>query len=123
MIKMKITYDPFKEIIIKDRVKFENLDDLLYMFAQLRATGQPVALNWANGVVFIHAPLPPNTDELVEDFLKGRIYYVGVNFAQMDQYQPFLVYKSKQGEIPIPILNVSSSQMLSELADWLKTQS
>ncbi len=120
---MKITYDPFKEMIIKDIVKFENLDDLLYMFAQLRASGQPVALNWADGVVFIHAPLPPNTDELMEDFLKGRIYVVGVNFALMDEYQSFLVYKSKQGEVPVPILNVSSSQMLSELAKWLKTRS
>ena len=60
--------------------------------------------------------------KLVEDFLKGRLYYVGVNFALMDKYEPFLTYKSQQGEIAVPIINVSSSQMLSELAKWLKTQ-
>ena len=50
MIEMKITYEPFEEIVIKDVVKFEELNDLLYAFAQLRAAGQPVALNWAEGV-------------------------------------------------------------------------
>jgi len=119
---MKITYEPFKEIVIKDFTRFEELKDLLYMFAQLRAVGQPVALNWAEGVVFIHFAMEPVTDELVEDFLKGRLYYLGVNFAIMDKYKPFLVYKSEQGEVPVPILNVSSNQMFSELAKWLKTQ-
>ena len=119
---MKITYEPFKEIIIKDYVKFEKLDDLIYAFAQLRAVGQPVSLNWAEGVVFVHSVMPPTTDELVEEFLKGRLYYIGVSFALMDKYEPFVTYKSPQGEIAVPIINVGSSQMLSELAKWLKTQ-
>ena len=120
---MKIVYDPFREIVVKDFVKFGNLKDLLYAFAQLRAAGQPVALNWAEGVVFVHMPMQPITDALVEDFLKGRLYYTGVNFALMDEYEPFLTYKSQQGEIAVPIINVGSSHLFSELAKWLKTQS
>jgi len=119
---MKITYEPFEEIIIKDYVKFEKLDDLIYAFAQLRAVGQPASLNWAQGVVFIHAVMEPTTDELVEEYLKGRLYYIGVSFALMDEYEPFVTYKSPQGEIAVPIINVSSSQILSELAKWLKKQ-
>ena len=120
---VKITYEPFKEVIIKDYVKFEKLNDLLYMFAQLRVAGQPVALNWAEGVVFIHVPMELVTDELAEVFLKGRVYYVGVNFALMDKYEPVVTYKDLQAVVPIPLINVSSSRMLSELAKWLKTQS
>ena len=79
---MKITFEPFKEIIIKEYTKFEKLQDLIYAFAQLRAVGQPVSLNWAEGVVFIHSVMPPDTSELiVEDFLKGKLYYISVNFA------------------------------------------
>ncbi len=122
MIEMKIIYEPFKEIVIKDCVKFENVKDLIYSFAQLRAVGQPVSLNWAEGVVFIHFAMEPTTDELVEEFLKGRLYYIGVNFALMDKYESVVTYKSRQGEIAVPVINVSSSQMLSELAKWLKTQ-
>jgi len=43
MVEMKITYEPFKEIVVKDYIKFEKLNDLIYAFAQLRAVGQPVA--------------------------------------------------------------------------------
>jgi len=58
----------------------------------------------------------------VEEFLKGRLYYIGVNFALMDKYESIVTYKSRQGEIAVPVINVGSSQMLSELAKWLKTQ-
>jgi hypothetical protein len=42
---MKIRYEPFEEIVIKEYIKFEKPDDLIYAFAQLRALGQPVSLN------------------------------------------------------------------------------
>lgn len=118
---MKITFEPFKEIVIKDYSKYEKIEDLVYAFAQLRAVGQPVSLNWAEGVVFVHSVMAPNTDELIEEFLKGRLYVLGVNFAVMDKYEPHIIYKSPQGEIALPIINVSSNNMLSELAKWLKT--
>lgn len=120
---MKISYEPFKEVVIKEFTRFENLQDLVYAFAQARASGQPVSLNWAEGVVFLHTPLPPNASKLVaEDFLKGKLYYVSVTFAIMDKYQAHLTYKGPQGEISVPVINVSSSHILSELAKWLKTQ-
>jgi hypothetical protein len=123
VIGLKITYEPFKEIVIKDCMKFEKLEDLIYAFAQLRAMGQPASLNWAEGVVFIHVAMQPITEELVEDFLKGRLYYVGVQFALMNKYRPVLTHKSPQGEFSLPVINVSSSRLLSELAKWLKTYS
>jgi len=123
VVRLKITYEPFEEIVIKDCVKFEKLEDLIYAFAQLRAMGQPASLNWTEGVVFIHVAMQPITEELVEDFLKGRLYYIGVQFALMNKYKPVLTYKSPQGEISVPIINVSSSRLLSELAKWLKTYS
>ncbi len=120
---MKITFEPFKEIIIKEYTKFEKLQDLIYAFAQLRAVGQPVSLNWAEGVVFIHAVMPPDTSELIaEDFMKGKLYYISVNFALMNKYEPSVTYKNPQGEMAVPIINVSSNNLLSELAKWLKTQ-
>ena len=119
---MKITFEPFKELVVKDYTKFEKLEDLIYIFAQLRAVGQPVSLNWADGVVFIHTAMELTTDELVDEFLKGRLYYIGINFALMDRYKPQVTYKSPQGEIAVPIINVSSSRILSGLAKWLKLQ-
>ena len=120
---MKITFEPFKEIEIKEYTKFEKLEDLVYAVAQLRAVGQPVSLNWAEGIVFTHAVMPATTSELVaEDFLKGKLYIISANFALVDRYKPSITYKSPQGEVAVPIINVSSNSILSELARWLKTQ-
>jgi len=72
---IKITYEPFKEVVIKEFTRYEEIEDLIFIFAQLRASGVPAALNWANGVVFVHSLIPPATDQLMEEFLKGRIYW------------------------------------------------
>ena len=119
---MKIRYEPIEEIVVKEYVRYENLQDLLYIFAQLRASGQPVALNWAKGVVFTQTLLPPDTDQLMDDYLKGRLYISNVAFALMADYKQVVRYKSQEGEIPIPVINASDSKALCELAEWLKAQ-
>jgi hypothetical protein len=120
---MKITYEPFEEIIVKEYVRYEDLQNLLYIFAQIRTSGQPVSLNWAKGVVFTHAPLLPSTDQLMEDFLKGRLYFVSVNFALMPDYKQVVYYNPPEGQkIPIPVINASDNKALCELAEWLKTK-
>jgi hypothetical protein len=120
---MKITYEPFEEVIVKEYTRYENLQNLLYIFAQFRASGQPVSLNWAKGVVFTHAALPPSTDQLMEEFLKGRFYIVNANFALMPEYKQVIHYTTPEGQqIPIPVVNASDSKTLCEIAEWLKAQ-
>jgi hypothetical protein len=121
--KVKIKYEPIEEIVVKEYVRHKNLQDLLFIFAQLRASGQPVALNWAKGVVFTHTTLSPSTDQLMEDYLKGRLYIASANFALMPNYKEVVHYNSPDGQqIPIPVVNVSDSKALCELAEWLKAQ-
>jgi hypothetical protein len=119
---MKIKYEPIEEIVVKEYVRYENLQNLLYIFAQLRASGQPVSLNWAKGVAFTHSLLPPSTDQLMEDYLKGRLYIVSAHFALMPDYKEVVHYNSPEGQIPIPVINASDSKALCELAEWLKAQ-
>jgi len=116
---VKITYEPFKEVIIKEYIRFEKIEYLIYIFAQLRASGAPVALNWANGLVFVYSPLPPENDQLIEEFLKGRIYWTNVSFAEMPEYKA--VYETKQ-KVQVPIVNVSSSPIIGQVTEWLKQQ-
>ena len=116
---IKITYEPFKEIVIKEYIRFEKVEDLIYIFAQARVSGAPVSLYWANGVVFVHEPLPPDTDQIVEDLLKGRVYWTNVSFAEMPKYKP--VFETRE-RVQVPIINVSSSPVLTQVAEWLKQQ-
>ena len=116
---IKIIYEPFKEVVIKEYIRYEKIEDLIFIFAQLRASGVPVALNWANGVVFVHSGLAPDTEELMGEFLKGRIYWTNVSFALMPEYEP--VYETKE-RAQVPILNVNSSPIFVQVTQWLKQQ-
>jgi len=116
---VKITYEPFKEVVIKEYTRFEKIEDLIYIFAQLRAGGAPVSLNWANGIVFVYSALPPDTEQIMEEFLKGRLYWVNVTFAVMPEYKPILETKER---IQVPIVNVSSNPIIRQVTEWLKLQ-
>jgi hypothetical protein len=119
---MKITYEPFKEVIIKECVGYKNLQDLLFIFAQLRASGQPVSLNWAKGVVFALSSLPPSTDQLVKEYLDGRLYIANASFALMPDYKDAVNYVAGGQQMPIPVINASDNVALCEIAEWLKAQ-
>ena len=116
---LKITYEPFKEIVIKERVLYERIEDLIYPLAQLRASGAPTALNWANGVAFVQVDMPLESDQLIEDFLSGKVYWTHVSFALMPAYKPTVETKER---VQVPVINVSSNPMMSQVADWLKQQ-
>jgi hypothetical protein len=116
---VKIIYEPLKEVVIKEYTYFESIEDLIYIFAQLRASGAPAVLNWANGLAFVYAALPPDSDQLIDEFLKGRIYWATVSFAKMPQYKQVVETKEK---IQVPVINASSNAILSQVTEWLKQQ-
>lgn len=120
--KLRIRYEPYDEIVVKEYVRFDKIDDLIYIFAQLRAAGQLASANWANGVLFTHSMLTPDTDKVTEEFITGRLYYTNVSYALMPDYKSAVRYKGPEGEILVPVINVSSSKTLSKLAEWLKSQ-
>ncbi len=122
MSKLRIRYEPYDEIVVKEYVRFDKIDDLIYIFAQLRAAGQLASANWANGVLFTHSMLTPDTDKVTEEFITGRLYYTNVSYALMPDYKSAVRYKGPEGEILVPVINVSSSKTLSKLAKWLKSQ-
>jgi hypothetical protein len=116
---IKISYEPFKEVVIKEYVRFEKTEDLVYIFAQLLAGGAPVSLSWASGLVFVYSPLIPDTDQLIEEFLKGRIYWTNVSYAEMPQYKPIFETREK---VQVSIINLSSNPMIRQVMEWLKQQ-
>jgi hypothetical protein len=116
---VKITYDPIKEIVIKEYIRFENVEDLIYIFAQLRAGGAPVSLSWANGLVFVNSPLVPDTEDIMDDFLNGKIYWTNVSFAEMPKYKPIIETRER---VQVPIINLNSSTIIVQVMQWLRQQ-
>ena len=116
---VKITYEPITEIVIKEYIRFEKIEDLIYIFAQARASGSPVSLSWANGLVFVNCALPPETEDIMNDLLKGKIYWTSVSFAEMPEYKPLIATRER---VQVPIINMSSSPIIVQIMDWLKQQ-
>jgi hypothetical protein len=116
---VKITYEPINEIVIKEYIRFERVEDLVYIFAQLRAGGAPVSLSWANGLVFVSSILPPENDEILDAFLKGKVYWTNVSFAEMPQYKSLIETRER---VQVPVINVSSSSVIAQVMEWLKQQ-
>jgi hypothetical protein len=116
---VKIAYEPINEIVIKDYIRFEKVEDLIYILAQLRAGGAPVALSWANGLVFVNSVLSPDNENIMDDFLKGKMYWTNVSFAEMPEYKSLIETRER---VQVPILNLSSSPIVVQVMDWLKQQ-
>ena len=116
MSHMKITYKPAEELIILEMVEYSP-EKLAETGALIQEAGRPVILNWAEGVVFHHMPLPFNTKELLKERQQGRIYWASVIYAPLPEYQPTL----KIGPRDIPIL-ATPNPLLIQVAKWIKEQ-
>jgi hypothetical protein len=113
--RVKILYKPAKEIVILDYFQFTK-ERLNQMFARIIHVGLPVMAQWAEGVLFIYFPLVPDTNDLMENYLRGRIFWSSVNFALMPKYAPSV----KVSGLEIPVVDVSEHPVLRETAKWLR---
>jgi hypothetical protein len=55
----------------------------------------------------------------MEEFLKGRIYWVNVSYAEMPEYKSIFETREK---VQVPIINLSSNPMIGQVMEWLKQQ-
>ncbi len=118
---VKITHRPLKEIVISEVVYYDSPEKLAYSYAPLKLTGQPVILQWADGVVFIFTLIPPDTDRLMDDFLDGIIYWGGVMYSLMPQYHHTITLSPETGgTIEIGVQDASANTNLVKAASWLK---
>ena len=111
---MKFTYMPAKELVILEMVEY-TLEELAQTSALIQETGRPIILNWAEGIVFYHSPLPFNTKELLKERKAGRIYWVSVMFALMPEH----VHTLKIGPRDIPVV-ATPNPLLQRAAKWIK---
>lgn len=115
---ISIRYEPFKEIIVMNYVKFPSVDDLV-RFANISAGGKTVGVYWANGVVFIYYPLS-GTNTVAKSIMEERkAYWTFVGFALMPEYKSIVETREK---IIAPVIDMSGSPVFQRVAEWLKKQ-
>ncbi len=113
--EIEITFQPVKKIIIHDCIKLP-IADFLKRIELMAISGQPVALCWAEGIVFLPLPYHPSSDIVIEDTLKGTLHWSAVIFSVMPEYQAI----KKFGAREIPIIDQSAIPHFKQVARWLK---
>ncbi len=111
---IEIEHRPVRHVTIIDCTKL-NLKELSERFAALIQMGQPIPLQWAEGIAFFHIPMPLETSDLIERYLKGETIWQSVIYAIMPIYRPSL----KVGGFEVPVLNGNTNRVYREVAKWL----
>ncbi|GBC75226.1 hypothetical protein HRbin06_00542 [archaeon HR06] len=110
---VKVSYDPIKEIVIFEKVKYD-LEDFIRVIGLVSGMG---LANWANGIIFVYHHLPWS-ETTIKEALNGRLYWYHVAYAELPKYKPTL--ESKDGRIRIGVIDVSNNEIMDKVTKWLK---
>lgn len=113
---IEVAEKPVKKLFVGERVYYEKHEDLATVLALSAATGQPVALYWAEGIVFIVSPAYQDSDLMAEKYLEGEIHWSSIAYAKLDDFAEHIRVKGME----IPVIDASKSKMMKEVAIWLK---
>jgi len=116
--EIEIKYTPIKRVKIVDYIQL-SLEELAKRDQAMMELGQPILLNWAEGVAFYIVPMSFDSDYLVKKYLEGELVLQSVVYALMPNYNPIIKVKTYD----VHVLNQTPSKMLSAVARWLKKQS
>jgi len=107
-----------KQLIILECTRYPSLEALAKVVAIIISTGESIVLKWTEGVVFSYSPIAPSTDLLLNEYVKGNVYWSDVVYALMPEYKQTI----RVGTLDIPVIDVSPNPLLSEAAKWMKKQ-
>jgi len=118
-ITVKVTFKPWDEVVIHEVIHY-SLEDLLKISSLgVQPGGLAAPLQWAEGVVFRGAGMPP-TEDVIRENLQGKVHWSSVVWAIMPEYKNVILIKDINAKIPI--INVSATSVLSDVAKALKRQ-
>lgn len=117
--RVSVSYEPFKEIVIMERTRFSTPEKLA-RFVSIIAGGKLAGLYWVDGMVFLYFPLLASSQIVAKELIeKGKLYWSFIGYSIMPKYAPTIETKEK---MIIPIVDMSSDQVLQTIAGWLKEQ-
>ena len=114
---VKITFSPAAELIVHEVVEMGK--DVLLLERITPAGNMP--LYWCGGVLFSFSSIPM-TEEVIREYLRGRIHWAEVHFARMEKYVPVITFESEEykSTMSVRVIDTSSSMLHREFTNWLK---
>jgi hypothetical protein len=112
---VEISFEPLKKVIVRELVKYDSPQQMVGSLAIIMRMGQPILLNWCDGIVFVSQPIPP--PEMPEEYAKGELYIASISYAPMLEF----VHNVRSTNMEMPVIDVSRSPLSQELARFLKS--
>jgi len=117
--RVSVSFEPFKEIVIMERTRFSTPEKLA-RFVSIIAGGKLAGLYWVDGMVFLYFPLPASSQIVAKELIEqGKLYWSFIGYSIMPKFAPTIETKEK---MIIPVVDISTDQVLQTVADWLKKQ-
>jgi len=113
---VEIAHEPLKKVVVRELVKYDNPQQLVGSLAIIMKMGQPILLNWCEGMVFVSQPIPP--PEMPEEYAKGELYIASISFAPMPEFS----HNVKSGNTEMPVIDVSRSPLSQQIGKFLKSR-
>ena len=116
---VKVTFQPSEELIIHESIN-HTLSDLIKLCSVgVQPGGLAGPLSWAEGVVFRFSRMAA-TDEIFRELLQGKVHWNVLEWALMPQYKQVIPIEEVNAKIPV--INVSTTTILCDVAKALKEQ-
>jgi hypothetical protein len=115
---VKITFSPANELVIHEVVEMTK-DDLL--LERITPAGN-MPLYWCSGIVFSFSSVPMS-EQVVEEYLKGKIHWLEVHFARMEKYQQVITFEPEEyakSTMNVRVIDTSASALHREFIKWMK---
>jgi hypothetical protein len=113
----RVKFRDLEELVIHESICHDLSDLIKICSVGVQPGGFAEPLNWAEGVVFRFSRLAP-TDEVFRELLAGKAHWNVVEWALMPQYKQVIPLEEINAKIPI--INVSTTTILCEVAKALK---
>ncbi len=116
---IKISVSPVQELIIHEVVEVD-YNDLLR--ERITPAGN-MPLYWCDSILFSFSSLPMS-DEVVKDYMNGKIHWMEVHYTPMNNYIPILelVDNDLKSTFKIRNIDTSKSKLHKEFIKWLKSR-
>jgi hypothetical protein len=117
---VKVRYEPYTDLVVHEIVEQDSqvfFEDMVRQALSNPAHVEPT-INWAEGVAFVVAPMPP-TEDVIKENLGGKIHYASVMFTRTP-YQSQVPVKIGSQNYSARLRKAENNFTLAGLARFLK---
>jgi hypothetical protein len=113
---VKITFSPMNELVIHEIVEVSKED---LMRERITPSGN-MPLYWCAGILFSFSSLPMS-EEVIRDYLRGRVHWMEIHYARMKEYQPIINIEDNDYKttMSIRIIDTTKSELHKKVAKWI----